>query len=611
MPSPLPTPAADSLALYKLYPARVLSVGEKIEIQLPSGEVKRVRSKDLQWLHSGPLRHLDDLQKIPAGEPEVAWEMLEGSYTTLAELADLIYAAITPASVWATWQRVADGLYFEGTPEKIRVRTIAEVQQDRAQREAKRRAEQEWTELIQRLEAHRIEDGDRPRLVEVERLALLAGEHSRILQHFNILETPENAHRFLVRCGYWEEYHNPHPRRFKAPEGAPDFPLPALPDEPRRDLTHLRAFAIDDHGNQDPDDAIGLEGDRLWVHVADVAALVAPDSELDREARARGANLYLPETLIPMLPMKMTERLGLGLQTQTPALSIGLRLGNDGIPTDIEVCASWVRVERITYESAETELDRPPLKDLHEYLRRFREARQRQGATSIDLPEVVVRVRDGAVSVRPLTRLASRELVTDAMLLAGTAIARWALAANLAIPFVTQPAPDAFSPPGDLAGMFAARRLMRPSRLSLDPAPHFSLGLALYTRVTSPLRRYSDLLVHQQLRAHLSGRPPLTANELAQRMDVAELAAVTVRRAERLSNLHWKLVYLKQHPNWEGDGVVVEKDGQKVTLLVPGLALETRLRLKTDPALNEVVRLSFREADLPDGLSHFRVRGGA
>ncbi len=605
------TPAADSLALYKLYPARVLAVGDKIEIQLPSGEVKRVRGKDIQILHAGPLRHLDDLQKIAAGEPEVAWEMLEGSETTLAELADLIYAAVTPASVWAAWQRVAEGVYFEGTPEKIRARTAAEVQRNLAEREAKRRAEQDWAELILHLEGRCLEEADRPRLIEVERLALLAGERSRILQHFEIPETPENAHRFLVRCGYWTEHHNPYPRRLKTPEGAPDLPLPPLPDEPRRDLTHLTAFAIDDHGNQDPDDAIGLEGDRLWIHIADVGALVAPGSELDREAQARGTNLYLPEGLTPMLPPGITERLGLGLSPISPALSVGLRLGTDGTPTEVEVCTSWVRVERMTYEEAEAALDRPPLKNLHEVLRRFREARQGRGATSIDLPEVSVRVRDGTVEICPLARLASRELVTDAMLLAGEAVARLALEANLAIPFVTQAAPEGFSSPQDLAGMFAARRLMRPSRLSLDPGAHFGLGLTLYTRVTSPLRRYSDLLVHQQLRAHLNGTPPLAANEVAQRMDVAELAAASLRRAERLSNLHWKLVYLKQHPGWEGDGVVVEKEGQKLTLLIPSLALETRLRLKSDPALNEVVRLSFREADLPDGLSHFRVRGSA
>lgn len=70
--------------------------------------------------------------------------------------------------------------------------------------------------------------------------------------------------------------------------GPPDVSLPVLPDEPRLDLTGLPAYAIDDEGNLDPDDAISLDGNRLWVHVADAAALVWSDSPADVEARGRG-----------------------------------------------------------------------------------------------------------------------------------------------------------------------------------------------------------------------------------------------------------------------------------------------------------------------------------
>ena len=68
------------------------------------------------------------------------------------------------------------------------------------------------------------------------------------------------------------------------------------------DLTHLPAFAIDNAWTTDPDDALSLEGtNRLWVHVADVAALVLPDTPTDIEARNRVASLYLPEMTVPML----------------------------------------------------------------------------------------------------------------------------------------------------------------------------------------------------------------------------------------------------------------------------------------------------------------------
>ena len=78
--------------------------------------------------------------------------------------------------------------------------------------------------------------------------------------------------------------------------------LEVIPEENRVDLTHLPAFAIDDEGNQDPDDAIGIDGNKLWVHIADVASLVTPDSAVDMHARGHATTLYLPEKTVTMLP---------------------------------------------------------------------------------------------------------------------------------------------------------------------------------------------------------------------------------------------------------------------------------------------------------------------
>jgi exoribonuclease-2 len=140
-----------------------------------------------------------------------------------------------------------------------------------------------------------------------------------------------------------------------------------------------------------------------------------------------------------------------------------------------------------------------------------------------------------------------------------------------------------------------------------SPEAHAGLGLALYTRATSPLRRYSDLLVHQQLRARLAGHTALTAQEVAERIAESELASAAVRRAERLSNLHWKLIYLKDHPDWRGEGVVVGKEDHKDVVLIPELALESRMRLKGDPGLDSRLRLAVRELDIPSQTLDFRA----
>ncbi len=600
-------PASGSLVLYKVRPARVVAIGEKIEIELEGGQTKRVRPKDVRLLHPGPLNSLKELEPRE-GDVMEAWELLEGGDTDLRELSELIYSEYTPATAWATWQRVAEGLYFEGSPKSIRARKRDRVEREQAERAAKARAKAEWEGLIGRLREGRMAEADRPLLEEVRRLALGRADRSRILKALGHQETRENAHRLLVQVGYWPPRYNPYPERLGVPREAPDLPVPPLPAEAREDLTALPAFAIDDEGNQDPDDALSIDGDRLWVHVADVAALVAPDSELDQEARARGANLYLPEGMVNMLPEPVTPLLGLGLQETSPALSIGFTLGEDGSPADVTIRRTRIRVQRLSYEQAEGRLDEAPFKAMRALTEAFRAHRHARDAAAIELPEVSVRLVDGEVRIRTLPRFRSRDLVTDAMLMAGEAVARYCEAHAIAIPYAGQEPPERVQTPTDMAAMYAYRRQFKPSRLSVEPRPHFGLGLERYTRATSPLRRYSDLLVHQQLRAHLAGEPLLSAAQVAERVDLAEAGALAMRRAERLSNTHWKLIWLRAHPEWTGKAVVVEKGDKKLTALIPKLALDVRLRVPGDPPLNACLELRPREIDVPDLRAYFRAR---
>jgi exoribonuclease-2 len=596
----------DSLVLYKIHPARVLAMGEKIEIELEGGQTKRVRPKDVRLLHPGPLHSITELGPRE-GELAEAWELLEGGETSLGELAELMFDELSPSATWAAWQQVAEGLYFEGTPEAIRARTRPEIEKELAEREAKAASERDWEGFLARMRLAEPAPEDRDRLGEVERLALGEISGSRVLRALGYPETMQSAYRALVQIGYWPPDYNPHPRRSRLPMAHPELSVPDLAQEDRLDLTHLPAYAIDDEGNLDPDDALSLDGDRIWVHVADVAALVAPDSAADREARARGSSQYMPERTVNMLPPVVTERLGLGLQPVSPALSFGFRCGEDGAPRDVEIRATLVRAERLTYEEVEQRIGEPPFDRMSALAESYRAYRAARNAASIDLPEVSVRVRDGQVVIRPLPRLRSRLLVMDAMLMAGEAVAGFCVEQGIPIPFATQPSPDRIEQPTDLAGMYAYRRGFKPTRLMSEPGPHFGLGLSRYTRATSPLRRYSDLLVHQQIRAWLNGGALLDVQQIAVRAAEAETAAAAVRRAERLSNQHWKLVFLQANHRWRGEGILVEKGEHKSVVLIPELALEARVRLRGELELNARVRLMPREIDLPELACYFRV----
>jgi exoribonuclease-2 len=593
-----------SLVLYKRGPARVQSVSrKKLTIVRSDGETVRVRPKDVDLLHAGPMDDLDDLT-AEKGEMKTAWELLYGRSTSLAELTELAYGEYTPATAWAAWQWVADGLYFEGTPEKVLVRTREQVADEKADREARAAEQRAWEAFLERARAGRFAPEEDARyLTEVEMLALERSDQSRVLSELGHAETPENAHALLLKLGYWDETTVPYPERLGIDTSIPAIPLGGLPEEPRLDLTHLVALAIDDEGSTDPDDAISLEetpaGRRLWVHVADVAALVPPDSPVDLEARARGATLYLPDGKVPMLPPQAAARLGMGLSEISPALSFGLDLDEDGNVVSMDVVPSHVRVTRLTYEEAEEQLHQSPLSDLYQLARDFQARRRRNGAVRIDLPEVRVRVVDGRVVIRPLPPLRSRALVREAMLMVGEATADLASDEGIPLPYTTQVPPDTDARPDDLAGMFELRRHMSRSEYSSRPSPHAGLGLDRYVQATSPLRRYLDLVVHQQLRAHLRGQDLLETQGLMERIGAAAAVAGSVSYAERLAHEHWKLVYLLQNPNWQGEGILVDNWGRRGKVLIPELELEPAVHLPSDAALNESLTVKVVDVDLP------------
>jgi exoribonuclease-2 len=608
----------NSLVLYRTRPARVQRADEKLTLELEGGESARVRAKDVALLHPGPMKNLAELRP-PAGDVRTAWEILAGSATTLAELAELAYGAFTPSTAWAAWELVTDALYFRGTPDRIVACSEQEVAHTQAARAADAAEKQGWEAFVARAKAGKVVPEDQRYLREVEELALGRAERSRVLRALGREESGENAHAALLEFGCWDETVNPYPVRYglnlkppalALPEPWTDPALAMLADE-RRDLTHLPAFAIDDAWTDTPDDAVSFDpaDGRLWVHVADAAALVAPDSPLDLEARARATSLYLPEAVVPMLPEAATPALGLGLTGVSPALSFALAVDAEGELTGVEVVPSLVRVRRLSYEEAEGLLDEEPFSTIYALGATSAARRQRAGALSVEMPEASVRVRDGEVSITPIPQLRSRDLVQQAMILAGEAAARFGTARGIPLPFATQEPPDLVDDPDEegLAAMFARRRTFRRSQYRSVPAPHSGLGLNAYAQATSPMRRYLDLVVHQQLRAYLAGRPLLNPEQILVRIGAVEAALPGIRPAEQFAERHWIMVHLLRHPGWRGRGVLVDKRARNGTFIIPELGLEPQVRLSAELPLDSEVILSLRSVDLPRLEARFRV----
>jgi exoribonuclease-2 len=127
-----------------------------------------------------------------------------------------------------------------------------------------------------------------------------------------------------------------------------------------------------------------------------------------------------------------------------------------------------------------------------------------------------------------------------------------------------------------------------------------------YVQATSPLRRYLDLVVHQQLRAHLTGQALLDNNMITTLIGSTAAGTRDVRYVERQSNRHWTAVYLLRHPAWQGKGIVVDQRGRRYTVLLPALGLETSLYSQKELPLDTEIELQLRDVDLVNLESDFR-----
>lgn len=610
-----------TLALYHSRTAYIRSVnGEKLEIAIEGGGSKNVREKDLVFLHPGPVNSLPP-QKLPDPDLADVAALMEGETLSFTDFMDLLYGETSPDAAYSAYLLLSADLYFEGSvAEGVTLKDPAEVEKKLAALREKEEAKAKYEARVERIRTRAVLEEDLPYLGEIALVAKKINTASRLMKDAGIEATPEKAHRLLLDLGVWTWLDNPIPARFGVELNNPEIPaMNTLPDEGRIDLTHLAAYAIDDEGSNDPDDAISYDAENglLWVHVADPAVFAEPGSAIDVEACRRGANLYLPERVSHMLPSWMTDVFGLGLQETSPALSFALRIEPESGEAELEkICLSTVKVERHTYDTAAG----LPLDDVRELLERFRQKRAENGALFIDLPEAKVQVDEaGSVSIRRIGLTPERELVANAMLAAGSAVAKWAVANNIPMPFVTQDPPDpSLMPPPDadldsIPRMYAMRKACQTGITSTSPGCHAGLGLEPYVRVTSPLRRYCDLLAHQQIRRFLAGDELLESSEMEDALASSEASSGVLRRVERLCNEYWTLVWLLQQQEqgeWHTEAIPVYHPDDRWFFLLPELAYEYKCRFGGRVRMGEPVTMYLQKADPVTLMSRMRIRIG-
>ena len=602
-----------SLVIYKGQCARVNQSGEKIDIELSHGKTLKVRDKDIVFLHPGPFQFSELREDF--SQLEDAWQLSMGETLSLRDLGELLCGADTPAATWSAWCALQEGLYFHGTTDEVQTFNEEQVADRLQQRQQKQQEQERKVAFFERLKSKELLPEDREQLKSVEDLALGEATTSDVFKELKLQQTPDVAQQWLIDMGIWTQQTNLHAiralnQRDMTPKSTVDF---SRVQGDRMDLTHMKAWAIDDQDSHDPDDAISFEDGRIWVHIADVADLIAIDSELDLEARKRAANLYLPEWTSPMIPNDITLHRGLGLQEVSPALSFEISF-EDGEAQLHRAGPSLVKVTRTSYEAVDESMDQHEgLLDIHNLCLQFDAQRQKNGSLELNLPEVKISASDPEqVEIKLLCKSGSRLLVKNAMLMCGQAVAKFGRDHDIPLPYSCQNPPSIEDlpkalDPAQLLDAIQLRRHMQPSELKLTPAQHAGLGLNPYTQCTSPLRRYSDLLVHQQLRGYWSQGKVRDTEALQTALAGTKETSRWLRKCERFSKQHWTLVWFTQQKGWEGEARVISVEDRGVMVLIEDLAFEQKVFMDRAVEVGDVCRLKLKRVDLSAGKAQFHI----
>ncbi len=412
-------------------------------------------------------------------------------------------------------------------------------------------------------------------------------------------ETGLTALQLFARCGLLPDPHEYHLGRFLRelyPRGTafPAHELPALPEE--LPLAEVEAFSLDDSSTTEIDDAFSvrrLEPGvlRVGVHIAAPALGIAPGSPLDAIARERLSTAYMPGRKYTMLPEDVVARFSLDAGQVRPAVSLyadfseadGTLKGHVSKVERIRVAANLRHVEYDVLNHglvAGGTTGLPYEEDLRALfgVAQALEKRRGKASTPAGMLDYTFHVEEGRVRIVPRPRGSPLDkLVSELMILAN---ASWGeLLAER-----------------DVAALYRVQSVGK-VRMSVHPEPHEGLGLACYAWMSSPLRRYVDLVNQWQLVATLSGRrPPFTrtSDALLASLRAFEVTYARYDEHQRAMEGYWSLRWLLQEDVRSIVAVVLREN----LVRMEGVPLTTRVSSlpPLDPGAR--VRLEVQSVDL-------------
>jgi ribonuclease R len=369
---------------------------------------------------------------------------------------------------------------------------------------------------------------------------------------------------------------------------AGDQELPSL--KGREDLRDIPLITIDPADARDHDDAVYAQKDEdpknpggwiVWVAIADVAAYVRPGTNLDREARDKGNSTYFPDRVEPMLPERLSNGLcSLKEGENRATMAVRMVFDKDGKKVGHKFVRGLMRSHaKLSYEQAQAAIDGNPdettgpimeaiLYPLWNAYHAMLKGRLKRSPLQIESAERRIRMTDGEItSIEPRVSLEAHRLIEEMMIQANVCAAETLEQKKIPLLYRVHDAPSqeklfnladflgTIGKPctkGEPATTKRFNKLLDETRegehaevvnevvlrtqmqaiYSPENVGHFGLNLDRYAHFTSPIRRYSDLIVHRGLiRALGLGKDGLTDREIAELPAIAEHVVMTERRS--------------------------------------------------------------------------------
>ncbi len=389
----------------------------------------------------------------------------------------------------------------------------------------------------------------------------------------------------------------------------------------RVDRTDVKAVTIDSEDAKDLDDACFVKkipnGNYvLSVFIADVSHYVKDGTNLDKEAVARGTSVYIPGTVIPMLPKKLSNGIcSLNAGVKRLALGVDIVIDSNGKVENSEVYKAVIKVaKKMSYEKVYKVLKRSDEQVLEEYkefiddidtmselAKILYKKRKKEGSIDFDIPETKVYLdEDGNVEdIKPYPINEANKIIEEFMLVTNMVIAEKFFFLEMPFIYRIHEKPDEerlreFNEilnnynrsiksvknihPKVLADIVDSiedeqeketisnlmLRTLKIAKYSNECLGHFGLAARYYTHFTSPIRRYPDLFIHRVISEYLDNKGYIDENRIAKFEKQAYRYSYSSSDAEKLAtkierdfvNLY-EAMFMKKHINEEFENVTI------------------------------------------------------